>query len=312
MASNISQASLFFEALPADDNEAFQYLEGLLDGSLNEAEWLDFKNGKDIPNDKVRAIWSKALSGFATSGGGIVIWGIQTKSVDHQDIPENLALVDNPAKLVGLLTTHLRDAVDPPVLGVKSCIVSRDGKEGFVVCYIPSSDLKPHRAEVQEIFYIRAGHQHVAASPTLLRQLFFPHTRPVMELSIDAFDGGPSRGFDVVIRVKNKGLSSLEDLFVVVSGDEVLPLFVPGEDFQKIDTDLVQQPEYANLESSRKIHPRMQSTIGRMKLFSGSKIHVSIFGKDIEPLTWRFSLAEGKPAGTINLDGPIAIPGSFD
>ena len=272
MPSSVTQAHLFFEALSKNDGVAFQFLESLVGSPLHEAEWLDFKNGKGLKNEKVREIRSKALSGFANSGGGIVIWGIQTQSIDHRDVPANLALVENPAKLEGLLTTHLRDAVDPPVLGVQIRSVTREGGEGFVVCHIPASALKPHRAEVQEIFYIRAGHQHQAANPTLLRQLFYPHTQPIVELSVQSAGGTPSAGFDVVVRLKNKGLSSLEDLFVVAEDARFFPFFKEGDDFQKIDTDIVLNPEYRNLEGSRKIHPRMQSTIFRMKLPSEHQV----------------------------------------
>ncbi|HEY0257853.1 MAG TPA: hypothetical protein VGC39_10455, partial [Candidatus Methylacidiphilales bacterium] len=103
----VTHASQFYDALPAEPKEAFAELSSLIDEESpeREAEWLDYKNGKDIPldttegKDKVRALWGKALSGFANSGGGLVIWGIQTETVDNHDVPKNLALVPKPEQL---------------------------------------------------------------------------------------------------------------------------------------------------------------------------------------------------------------------
>lgn len=306
----VSQASQFYDSLPTDDSEAYQYLASLVDGSLNEAEWLDFKNGRIASNEKIREIWSKALSGFANSGGGIVIWGIQTKTINHLDVPTNLALAAEPVQMQGLLTTHLRDAVDPPVLGVKIRSIPSAGGEGFVVAYIPQSELKPHRAEVQEIFYIRAGHQHHSASPALLRQLFYPAANPIAEVSLETIGGTPTQGFDIAVRLKNRGLTSIEDLFVAVECEQFFPHFSAGAFFNLVDTDIILNPELRNLTSSERVHPSMSTTICTLRIQQPHVVYVSIFAKDMIPAMWHFQLAPpDQPTGRVVLVGPEPLPG---
>ena len=53
----------------------------------SEEEWLDFKSGLHGPpakleplgDDKIKEIWSTALAGFANTGGGVLIWGIEVR-----------------------------------------------------------------------------------------------------------------------------------------------------------------------------------------------------------------------------------------
>ena len=50
---------------------------------------------------KAKEHWSKGLSGFANSGGGILLWGIQTKTKDKYDVPDKVVLVANARELAG-------------------------------------------------------------------------------------------------------------------------------------------------------------------------------------------------------------------
>ncbi len=44
-----------------------------------ETEWRDFKGAAQINDQDAKKIWSKVLSGFANTQGGVLIWGIDAR-----------------------------------------------------------------------------------------------------------------------------------------------------------------------------------------------------------------------------------------
>jgi hypothetical protein len=66
---------------------------------------------------------------------------------------------------------------DPPVAGIliQEIPVAEGSAEGYVVCMIPESASKPHRAEFAgKRFFLRIGSTSNDCSVSLLRQLFYP------------------------------------------------------------------------------------------------------------------------------------------
>lgn len=123
-----------------------------------ETEYLEFKGGRiqDDPS-AVKRFWSQAISGFANTEGGVLIWGIRATRIEHPDdrsrkidAASELDLVPQPATFVQLLKDVLLEACVEPVQGIELAGVDAgngDGK-GFVVCLIPEGKHKPYRAEL--------------------------------------------------------------------------------------------------------------------------------------------------------------------
>ena len=155
-----------------------------------ETEYLDFKGATNpktnepIPDNDIKKTWSEALAAFATTSGGVLIWGIDARKdssgVDHAG---SLNLVANPAAWKSRLQELHLQATDPPVPGVliEAFPDSVSPGKGFVVCYIPESDYKPHRAEMaSRRWMMRIGSNFVDVPPPVLRSLFFPQRRSYM------------------------------------------------------------------------------------------------------------------------------------
>jgi hypothetical protein len=141
-----------------------------------EEEWLDFKGRPRDDNDTKR-IWSKALSGYANITDALIIWGIDARKTQPRDIDaaSGLRLIPDPSAFESKLRDWIRDATNPPVMGVEYQSHAGPTGEGFVVCLVPESHHKPHRAEFAEKhYYYRAGDDFLLAEPGLLRTLFFP------------------------------------------------------------------------------------------------------------------------------------------
>jgi hypothetical protein len=89
--------------------------------------------------------FSQALSGFANSDGGILIFGVKT---DENDTAAELKPISGVTAFVRALAKSLLNSTDPVVDDVAIDVVpSAVGKDvGYVRCLIPASDKTPHRA----------------------------------------------------------------------------------------------------------------------------------------------------------------------
>src|SRR5690242_86578 len=104
-----SIAETIFNQLQAMNAQArADFLKKYVDDNQHETDWLDFKacaRIKSVKEDWIEKTWSKFLSAFANSGGGLLVWGIETKE-DHvlkKDCAVNISLVPRPGELLSRL-----------------------------------------------------------------------------------------------------------------------------------------------------------------------------------------------------------------
>jgi hypothetical protein len=200
-----------------------------------EEEWLDFKSGiqgslarsESLSEDKIKEIWSKSLAGFANTGGGVLIWGIDARPMPSAgtgktvDAASNLRLVPHPDALKSDLNRLHHTATDPPVAEVRVEPVMDKAGGGFVVCLIPESSHKPHRAEfiTNKPYYLRAGDDFVVMSPAVLRSMFYPRTSPRFAVRIDCRGRNLQTTvatFDFCVTIRNVGNATAREPFVVL------------------------------------------------------------------------------------------------
>ncbi len=180
----ISRARQFFDDLM---REGYQGIQGLI--GQNETEWLDFKQVSSSHSDN-KGNWSEAIAGFANNQGGVVVWGVDCRK-DPQTQIDCVGQL-KPIASVGTFASQLRglvkDAAEPPVSGVEVEVIEGGGGlgDGFVVCLIPESDYKPHRAFLQtgKPYKIRIGESFVDPSVSLLRSMFYPRSSPRISFSM--------------------------------------------------------------------------------------------------------------------------------
>ena len=219
-----SQVRAFFdEFLSVEDRAAF--LRQLL-ADEREEEWLDFKGSidrnpkpgdKPLADGKVKSIFSQAVCGFANTAGGVLVWGIDcTKNAQGIDCASGFARTSEPAKLKARLRELCLPAGDPPVPGSRSrpSKTRRRRGEGFVVCFVPESRLRPHRAELSDRrFFIRANDSFVDAPVSLLRNLFMPQVRPVLAVEF-MMGAAKSCLFGLFVEMTNRGTRTADDIFL--------------------------------------------------------------------------------------------------
>jgi hypothetical protein len=119
MTASISSAKAYFHDLFAQA-DPFGYLAAMPRSTLPTfaTEWLDFKG--NAQDKDILKIWSEAVSGFANTEGGVLVWGLDCrKKIDGVDAVSDLALIPNPALLVSKLPHNIHQSTDPPVGGIE-------------------------------------------------------------------------------------------------------------------------------------------------------------------------------------------------
>jgi hypothetical protein len=220
-----SRAHEFYKQITEHANPP-DFLANLI--GKEETEFLEFKGASLLSDKAIKEIWSQILSAFANTEGGVVIWGIRAGRHADPTIKPNVAaslnLSPDPEKLLQTLNDVVLAAVNPPVAGVTcACYKMPGAREGFVVCLIPESKHKPHRAELDNWhqYFQRIQDNSVVIPHSLLRSLFYPHTRPDLRLEVTLRDFDPTGtsqvGINLHATLHNDGAASATDMVVVVA-----------------------------------------------------------------------------------------------
>jgi hypothetical protein len=249
--ANPSRARLFYDEVLSQKGNAFAFLQALI-GQPDAAEnaWRDYKGagffGRDpkpgADKEKVKKVWSENLSAFANTGGGVLIWGFQTKD----KIPDKLDLAQDCHSFADMLKTLVNDATDPYVAGVEVTAISQNAgaPEGIVLCYIPESGFGPHQALWGErTYWIRTQDSNLICPQPLLRNMFYPRLQarlePVVKLTVSTDRGGFGLFFE--IRIRNVGPATA-DVAIVQVVPHAFQSQSPscGGAWQHVDTGLFQ------------------------------------------------------------------------
>lgn len=230
----LSTAKYFFTSLIDQGADAFAIVSDLVTAEAEENDWREFKGASFLhpdlaapdpevrkdQNHTIKKYWSQNISAFANSGGGLLIWGIETK--------KNRAHVQSLASSADTLRDRLEqlkmEATDPPVLGVETLAVLEPGSpSGYVVCYIPGSDYSPHRATLSDGgFFIRAGDSTQPMKTEILRRMFYPQLShrltPIVTLRLQERQTLNDRWeIHTSVVINNRGNASAQETIVVLS-----------------------------------------------------------------------------------------------
>lgn len=134
-----------------DLNEYFNRIDlteihDFVTNQVAEDIFLEFKTAnypQGIDFDKKN--FSKCLSGFANSSGGILIWGISAKeSKNNPDVANELKPIKDIIEFENYLKKNEGNAVIPLIEGIEYRRILENGQGGYLLVYIPSSERSPH------------------------------------------------------------------------------------------------------------------------------------------------------------------------
>lgn len=193
-------------------SEVLGSVEGL---HVDFKEKRDRENGKLADDDKKNL--AKAVSGFANSNGGVLIWGIQDKSMSPKPISQVEEFVQSLLELAPLLA-------DPIVQGIDGDWIPSNEGRGFGIISIPESLLPPHRVilnyeKTKNHYYTRSGGTFVVATHTQLEDMFGRRPKPSLELSTRSVfysHQGDHHLVHVIMSIENQGRGTAKSPFLAV------------------------------------------------------------------------------------------------
>ncbi|MBC2735300.1 MAG: ATP-binding protein [Desulfobacteraceae bacterium] len=211
----MSGASSLFRQLK--DN-GIDLIHQLIEEGWQEDLLLDFKTveGDSAPlTASDRKNFAIALSGFANSDGGIIVWGIDARpdKPNEPDIAQRLQPIKKLKLFVSELQHNTPHLVAPGIVGVEHFSIPKSqtkSDSGFVVTYIPRSESNTHMAmgKNQKRYYYRSGDSFLIMEAFMVADRFGRRARPVLKLDCHfepASSTGNKIGIQMVIGIKNVG-----------------------------------------------------------------------------------------------------------
>ncbi len=177
-------------------SEGIKVIDYYIKSRKEEELFLDFKrsanDGKStILEQTDRNNLAKAISGFANSEGGIIIWGVDcSKDFSGADVAKAKKPIKNIDRFVSLLQGAISGCTIPPHTKVENYSIKGKRKsEGYAVTFIPKSDTAPHQTVYNNQYYIRAGSNFVPTPHAVLAGMFGRRPQPWVYLT---FTVGPA------------------------------------------------------------------------------------------------------------------------
>lgn len=192
-------------------------------GSI-ERMHVDFKQKHDRLDAKLavddRKNLAKAVSGFANSSGGVLVWGVEDKTMS----PKPIIDAQHFAASLLELASQVTDPIVPDIDGDWIPTSAKLGREGFGVIFIPESLLPPHRVilnhkDIKNHYYVRSGESFVVASHTQLEDMFGRRPKPKLALSTNVVissQSGSKYQLYVILGISNTGRGTAKSPFLSV------------------------------------------------------------------------------------------------
>jgi hypothetical protein len=182
-----------------------------------EGPQLEFKTANSPMTKDDRKNLAEALSGFANSDGGLVVWGISAKpsGCDEPDAAQEVRPIAKLSLFLSDLHRLTPQIVSPAIIGVEHAMVvdPQSADTGCAVTFIPKSQGLPHmaRAEKQHTFYFRSGSSFLPMEPFMLADRYSRRPQPRLEFHSRIEPGGVMSGaverieLRVFFGIKNSG-----------------------------------------------------------------------------------------------------------
>jgi hypothetical protein len=207
------------------ENITLEQIDNYVNCRQEEHLHLEFKviNKSDFSHRDDRKNFAKAVSGFANSDGGIIVWGIEANSKNDEgiDCANNKQELDHASLFLSKLNEFTGQASTPIVDGIRHKIISTEGKKGFVATLIPSSDSGPFMGKLgEDRYYKRSGDSFYKMEHFDLEDMFGRRRKPSLELEINFNQVSKIRDeirLFLLITINNVGRGSAKSPFLSLS-----------------------------------------------------------------------------------------------
>lgn len=207
------------------ESKGIAAVNAFLTDRASEELFLDFKMVS--PEYKVNSLGksdednlAKAISGFANSCGGVIVWGVNCSGRGQKpDLADGLALIPDAKAFRATIEGTISRATIPPHTGVCNCLILEPGTEqGYVATLVPLSDEAPLRAVGKGLhrYYVRAGSDFVVMDHRVLSGMFGRKPQAVLDLAIIDVKISNSQRIAINLSIRNTGGTIARDFFAVL------------------------------------------------------------------------------------------------
>lgn len=213
------------------ESEGVDAINDLFEQKKSEEAFLDFKRSADQGagvrlHDDDRKNLSRALSGFANTDGGVIVWGVGTGGTRGSDAASERHPIADCGRFAGWIENAVSGCTVPAITGVRSISIKEkelDGA-GYVVTLIPSSLSGPHQLQGEGVYLMRTGSSFKPVPHVLLAGMF--GRRPQPRLKIVLRPGLPEMlwlNMDDPLSKKKRRHRLAVELGVFLSNDSAIP-----------------------------------------------------------------------------------------
>jgi hypothetical protein len=172
-----------------DSLATYSQLQSLIDAGEAEGQYLECKQplGPQFGRDQ-RHFLGRAISGFANSGGGVIIWGMRT--VQHEgslDVLRQTTPIGNIGRFSQQVQRAAARVAEPTPVGIQHRVLKKDSADraGVLVTFVPSTAGDPVRSAEDGKFYIRSGDELVSMPYDVLKRMFAGASGPDIQPLFD-------------------------------------------------------------------------------------------------------------------------------
>lgn len=165
-------------------------LKELVDSGEAEGLYLECKAPREPRlSRELKPQLATALSGFANTEGGVVIWGVGTTRHSHEnlDVLTQIEPVGNCRKFAKQVETVIPRLTTPPITNCKNKVIVESTKDtrGVVLTYIPRTTGDPVQSSIDQKFYFRNGDEFSVLPYQMIQRLFAATSSPDLYPLID-------------------------------------------------------------------------------------------------------------------------------
>lgn len=217
----ISLAEKFYNSLTTIED-----IKRLIEEGEVENQYLECKSPQ-APHigPGLRQELGEAISGFANSGGGIILWGVSTAPHSHSKTDvlnqiEEIGAVRNFKRQIDLATITLMDS---QTVSCQSKLILKNSSDtkGIVITLVPPTPGDPIRSITDREFYIRVGPNFSKMPYETIRRMFAGSAGPDLHPIFDSrlVELQPDESWKIPIIVMNNSSAAAKDTEVSVTVD---------------------------------------------------------------------------------------------
>jgi hypothetical protein len=181
----------------------------------------------------LKAELAVSISGFANSGGGVIIWGMRTTRNGELDVLTQAT----PIGAVKFFRQQVEDVLprlaypNPTGVELRTIQAEEGSSRGAVVAMIPGTEGDPVQSLIDRKFWLRTGSSFSEMPYEVVKRMFLGATGPdlVASLRSDTFTVQPDGVWRLPITIHNNSSAIAEHLYCQVEVADADQLSVSSE-----------------------------------------------------------------------------------